>query len=287
MRKYINFIKISLVVLVLGLSGCYEQEVAPIVEPGGLGYTTATFTTDFTGNEVTEGDTITYTITLSKPIEYDLKFTLQFDGDLSDIEYPEDGVTIPAYSTEAKFQIVFVYDNIPEEDEAISYEIGIYNVNYQYLLHNTTYPNPSLTIKNKNDSNGLTVAVEWPDHGDDWDCYMIDENGAGIYGGKYDWVGFAGATGADPEIMILKDQAWVTVTDGVYYVDVDPYAVGNDKTDFKVSIGHPDQTVEFINFTFDKSKAGDYPTTWGYSAVKIVKAGMKFTCTLSPEFASE
>ena len=101
----------------------------------------------------------------------------------------------------------------------------------------------------------------------------------------YDAVGYAGATGANPEIMIFDAGGlpW-TIVDGTYFVDVDPYDVSHDITDFKISIGHPDQSVEFFEFTFDMAKTDGYPATWGYSAVKIVKAGKNYTCTLSPEF---
>ena len=235
MRKYINFIKVSLVFVVFGLTGCYEQEVAPIVEPGGLGYTSATFTSDFTGDEVVEGDTITYTITLSKPIGYDLTFEVNYEGNPDDVEITP--CTIPAYSTEGELQIVFVLDNIPEKDVPIKMEIGVFDIGTKNLLFDTTNPVLNLTLKNKNATNGLTVAVKWPDSHDDWDAYIIDAKGNGT---EYntDWVAFEGATGDNPEIMIFDagNYPW-DVENGIYYVDLDPYDVASEQTDFTISVG--------------------------------------------------
>jgi hypothetical protein len=286
MKKYLNItVILSIALLAFGLSGCYEQEVVPPIKPGGLEYTSATFTTDFSGNEVTEGDTINYHIKLSKPLEYSLTFTVKTNGNPDDIEVHE--LTIPAYKTEGDISIIFVDDNIPEKDQQIKLEVGVFDIGHKYMLSETKNPVLDLTLINKNDPDGLSIAVAWPDSNDDWDAYLIDENGEGIYGGRYDWVGWAGATGADPEVMVFKDRSWVTVPNGVYYVDVDPYAVENDKTNFKISVGYPDQTVEFFEFTFDKAKAGggEYPITWGYSTLKIVKNGMNYDCSLLPQYS--
>ncbi len=277
MRKYINFIKISLVVMVFGLSGCYEQEVAPIVEPGGLGYTSATITTDFTGTEVKEGETITYMVKLSKPIEYDLTFKLKVSGDADAIEYED--LTIPAYATEGEMVINFVNDGIPSsEDKSVSFEMGIFNVNYQYLLTDTDYPSLDLTVKNVNDPTLLTIMFGWASEDDidivtwsDTDTYPMTPWGDG------------GATGSNPE---FDKSIWLSDPVGTYYVNIMHW--GAPSFDYKFTIGHPDGSVQIIEGTFDSDNLDQYTmdpwTAWGgsyasYRILKVVNNGTKFVVT--------
>ncbi len=288
-RKILNISIILIAILSLGISGCYKTEVAPVIEPGGYGYTTATFTTDFTGTEVSEGDTITYVIKLSKPVDFDLTFSVNFSGNPDDISY-EDAV-IPAYGDSAVMQIVVVADDIPELDQDVTLEVGDFDLGTKYQLVNTTNPVLNLKLKNVNDPGGLTIAMSWPDDNDDWDGYVIDEAGNGDPNGwGYDYAGYAGATGADPEIMLFLEDfyGYWTADDGVYYLDVDPYDVAASTTDFTMSVGYPDGTVEFFNFTFDmaKANAGDYPMVWAYSTLKIEKTGLTYDVSLLPEYTS-
>ena len=289
MKKLLNISIISVALFALLFSSCYEQDVVAPIEPGGLGYTTATFTTDFTGTEISEGDTITYDIELSKPVDFDLTFSVKVTtGDEHDVSYQN--VTIPAYATSATLSIEFIADDIPELDKDITLEIGIDDIGTKYQVVNTNYPVLNLKIKNVNDPGGLTIAVEWPNVDDDWDAYLIDEAGLGDPTfSYYDFVGYTGATGANPEVLVFLEDfhGYWTAPDGVYYLDLDPYAVNDAITPFTCSIGHPDGTVEFINFTFDMAKAdaGDYPMTWGYSTLKIVKTGLSYEVSLLPQYS--
>ena len=289
-RKILNISIILIAIVSLSISGCYKTEVAPVVEPGGYGYTTATFTTDFTGTEVSEGDTIIYTIKLSKPVDFDIPFSVKFTGNNpDDISYED--VKIPAYEDSASLMIVFVADDIPELDQDITIEIGDFDLGTKYQLVNTTNPVLNLKLKNVNNPGGLTIAMSWPDDNDDWDGLLIDEAGAGDPNGwGYDYVGYMGATGNDPEILLFLEDfyGYWTAADGVYYLDVDPWDVSASTTDFTMSVGHPDGTVEFFNFTFDmaKANAGDYPMTWAYSTLKIVKTGLTYEVSLLPEYES-
>jgi len=287
LKKFSNKI-IIIAIISFVLSGCYKTEVAPIVEPGGLGYTSVTITPDKTGTEVTEGDTIVYSIVLSKPVDYDLKFTVKYTGCYASDLIFED-VTIPAYSTEGEMPIVFNADNIPEVDRNITVEIGDFEVGRQSNFIGG-FPVFSLSLKNLNNPGGLTVSVGWADDNDDWDAYLIDEAGAGDPNGwGYDFVGYDGATGADPEILdFLEDYyGYWTAPDGNYFVDVDPYDVAAAKTDLTFRIGYPDGKVDSIKTTFDMAKKDTYPMTWGYSVLKIVKsAGLKYTVSLLPEYTA-
>lgn len=288
MRKYFKLPIISLALIVLVFSSCEELEMAEPISTED--YPVATFTTDFTGTEVTEGDTITYTIIMDKMMDTDVKFSVDLDASstANAMDYIAEDVTIAAYSTEAVMQIIIVSDNYPEVTENLKIEVGCFVLGQRYTLNPTTENGmQDLSIINVNYPGALTVGVLWADDHDDWDAYLIDEAGAGaVYGETtYDWTGYAGATGADPEIMIYMDGAlpW-TMPDGVYYVDVDPWAVAANVTDFEISVGHADQSVDVYNFTFDNAKTADYPMTWGFSAVKIVRAGDTFTSSLVPAF---
>ena len=295
MKKIIKYLFGLLFLTLVVSTGCKkDQIVEDPITPGGFGYSLATFTTDFTGNTVTEGDTITYIIKLNKMLDRALTFTLaQSDGTADvDNDFIWEPVTMAPYTDSTSFQIIVNYDVLPEVAETAKFELGVFGLADRYLLDPATVnPVLDLTINNYNDPGGLTVAMYWADDHDDWDAYVIDEAGAGDPNGwGYDYVGYEMATGADPEIGIFMEDYygnWIA-PDGTYYVDVDPWDVSNEVTDFVISIGHPDGSVEFFDVTFDMTKAdaGDYPTIWGYSVLKIVKTGLSYVVTELPEYTA-
>ena len=263
--------------MVFGLSGCYEQEVAPIVEPGGLGYTSATITTDFTGTEVKEGETITYMVKLSKPLEYDLTFELKVDGDADAIEYED--LVIPAYSTEGELEIYFTNDDVPSTDvKNVSIEMGVFDIGHSKMLVDTTYPKLDLTVTNYNDPTLLTIMFGWNSDDDidivtwsDTDTYPLTEWGDG------------GASGANPE---FDKSIWLADPVGTYYVNIMHW--GAPSFDYKFALGHPDGSVQVIEGTFDSDNVDQYTmdvwTAWGdgyasYRILKVVNDGNKFVVT--------
>ena len=272
MRKNIFLNILGVFAILIALTSCDEQDVAAIISTDN--YPTATFTTDFTGNQVVEGDIIKYTITLDRPCEHDLSFSLKTSGtaDENDVTYPE-SVTIPAYETTADFVIEFTVDNIPEDEtKTFSFELGEFELETRYFLKPTTVnPKMDLTLVSKNDPDALTVFVEWDNGDDDWDLMIIDEEGAD------EWTGWAGATGANPEITLLAN----TTADGTYYAELDPYDIVNSVVNFNISIGKPDQTNQFFTFTYEAENADTYPANWGVRIVKIVKVGDAYTCTMA------
>ncbi len=275
MRKKINII-LSVMLMVFGLSGCYEQDVVDPITPGNYGYTSATITTDFTDAEVTEGESISYTVKLDKPIEYDLTFDLKVDGDADALEYKP--LVIPAYSTEGVMVINFPNDGIPSADKNVSIEMGVFNVNYKYILTDTEYPTLDLTVKNVNDPTLLTIMFSWPTSDDidivtwsDTDEYPMTEWGDG------------GATGANPE---FDTSIWLSDPVGTYYVNIMHW--GAPSFDYTFTIGHPDGSIQIIEGTFDSDNLDQYImdpwTAWGdsydsYRILKVVNDGTKFVVT--------
>ena len=99
MRKLFNIQAILSLAFMFALFSCeYEQEVeAPISTDG---YSIAIYETDFSGTSVTEGDMISYTVTIDKPLDVDLTFTVMLlDGaaseDALEVEAAEDRMRGP------------------------------------------------------------------------------------------------------------------------------------------------------------------------------------------------
>ncbi len=106
MRKYLYNI-IGLFFLGIFAISCdsAHQDVSPVVSPDDN--PVATFISDFSGSTITEGDTITYSISLDKPHTASLTFSVKITGgtaDESDIEVISG--TIPAFKTETEVQII-------------------------------------------------------------------------------------------------------------------------------------------------------------------------------------
>jgi len=275
--KYIRIIlNIGLALLISTFVSCEmaelpEQEVSDTISPDG--YPVATFTTDFSGNTVAEGDTIRYTITTDKPIERDMKFVVMLKGgDADSHDYVAGDATIPAYKTSTQMEIVFLKDDVPEPEESISIEIGIESLGQKYLLNpSTVNPKLDLNITNVNVESMLTVAVGWTTMDDDVDIFAVLE-GAGL-------AAYA-ASSDNPEIMMIGDD----LPDGTYWIGFDPYHIEGNSFDYKVHFGAGDQSVTIIEGTFDMSALATYDVddvdgTAVYRVAKVVKSGTSYTYT--------
>jgi len=269
MRKYLyNIIGLFLLGIFAISCDSAQQDVSPIVSPDDN--PVATFISDFSGSTITEGDTITYSISLDKPHTTSLTFSVKVTGgtaDESDIEVISG--TIPAFHTETEVQIIISADNFPEESETIDLEIGLFSFAEMYVLNpSVVNPTPSFTIANYNAPNSLTISFGWEDDNDDYDVYIVDEGINNVFS--------QGATSSNPEALSLGNSA----PDDTYYVEVDPYYLENPSTTLTFSIGHPDQTVEFFTATFDSSLLDEYEEGGiGYRIFKIVKSGSTYTCS--------
>nr|WP_321451785.1 hypothetical protein [uncultured Carboxylicivirga sp.] len=272
MRNFNIYKILTVLVLSSALFSCYESDVEPVIDPAGYSTATIELEGSFDGT-VEEGDILTYNITLDKAMETDLEFDIkELAGDaVRDEDFIVTGGVIPGYATSTTLTVEFVANGIPEESKTLDFQVGVFALGQRYTLNpSTVMPEYSTTLKSVNDETGLTVAVEWDNHDDDWDLMIIDEAVTG------EWTGWAGATGDNPEVTLLTND----VPDGVYYVEVDPYSVENDVVHFNISIGKPDQSVEFFEWTYNAAESGDYPVGVGYQLVKIVKSGTGYTCSL-------
>ncbi|MCW3805402.1 hypothetical protein [Plebeiibacterium marinum] len=269
MKKYNKIYILCLVLALLVLPGCYEDEVADVVSPDE--YPTYTVTSDYDGGEIREGDVIKYTIKMDKMRTYATPFALHVIDESADDIIEFENVTIPAYSTEGVIEVTFIDDLLPSnEEQTIKYEVGCFSDAAKYLLNsNSKVVSQELTVKNYNDPSGLSIIVGWDNGDDDWDLMVVDE------GQNDEWTGWAGATGANPEqTLLLNEEA-----DGVYYLEFDPWDVLNDVVEFEILIGKPDHTAQSFSFTYDVEDDESYDKGWGYRVVKIEKSGSSYTCT--------
>ena len=106
---------------------------------------------------------------------------------------------------------------------------------------------------------------------------IVDEAGTG------EWSGWAGATGANPEVTFVDNDV-ANVPDGTYYLELDPWSVDTPIVNFTVTLGFPDGAVSTFDFTWDVANEANYPFGWGYQLVKIVKAGSSYTVTAMPGY---
>jgi len=277
MRKHFKYLIIGLVLVAFGVTGCDDDDVSATISPAD--YPVATFTTDFVGDVIPENGSITYTITIDKPIEYDLHFSIKYDGtvDEDDFEELEDAV-IPAYSTSTDISINFLYDGVSEEEETMSIEIGEFNLGTRYFLNPSTVNlKQELKVANLvNDPSLLSIQFDWSNSED------IDIVTWSATDPMEGW-GDGGATGAQPEMdesLLLSDPV------GTYYVNIMHW--GGPTFDYTFTIAHPDQTEQVITGTFDADNLDQYTndiwTDWGdpydsYRVLKVENDGTKFTVT--------
>ena len=164
MKRYIKHnLVIGLALLVVSFVSCNtaEQDVESIVEVNES-YPVASFTTEFTGNEAAEGDTIVYHVSINKPISVNLTFTATVvggDADGSDIE-AIDG-TIEAYETETDVSVVLTQDWVADSAETYEIEFGLTSLGEKYLVHpSTVNPVLALTVANYV-PDVLTISCDW------------------------------------------------------------------------------------------------------------------------------
>jgi len=274
MKKNIISKLFIVAILSITLFSCYEQEVSDVIDPSNYATATITPNAEFNGSSVVEGEQVVFDVTFDKPMEPDVQFDLtQMDGDAElHVDYDFAGGLVNGYYTNAKLTVDFPADMIVEADKTLSFKIEVPGLGQKYLLSpQTTYPEYSIDVKNVNDPSGLTINVEWDNHDDDWDVMVIDQ------GGTDEWTGWAGATGANPELALLGND----VPDDTYYLEMDPWDVGNDVVVFTINMGKPDQTNESFSFTWNVEDEGDYPAGWGYRLIKIVKVGEAYTLSIA------
>lgn len=280
MRKIFKYKLIGLTFLIVSFASCdtADQDVSPVVSPSD--YPVATYTPSSASTTLLEGDTLTYTITLDKPIDRAMTFKAKFlDGTASSGDYTAASVVMQPYTTEAKLLIIATYDNFPEVSENIQLELGVYGIADRYLL-NPSQVNPELdlTIGNVNDPTLLTIVFSWPVAFGDIDIVTWQDNA-----GTLEPWGDGGATSANPE---TDKSIWLADPVGDYYVNIIDW--GADPFPYKFILGHPDGTTQIIEGTFNTADYGAYTldpwTAWGgsydsYRILKVVNNGTSFVVT--------
>ena len=214
MRKNIKIASLlSLALIVFGLVGCdKEQEVESPISPDG--YPTATFTTDFTGSEISEGDTIYYTVSIDKQTMNPITFSARVVGGTgSDADFDVTSGTIAPYTSEAVIEIIAIRDYVADNDCTVELEIGSFSTGSRYELNaNTVNPVLSLSVENYiADGIEMTFGWEYEVAVDTSDMYMSDLHSMES---TYDHVDFdifiADAEGYDPA------DPWATFNPGAY-----------------------------------------------------------------------
>ena len=269
MKKNITQITLIAFIIIGVLGACSEeQDVADVRSTAD--YPVATFTTTSNVSSISEGDTVEYTITLDRPYFEQLVFGVNVTGDLVlDEDYTVWGGDMQGHETSTTLSIAFINDGFPEVAESMSIEVGAFGFDDRYVLNPTTV-NPTFTgnVTNVNEANRLTVAFGWPSDDDDFDVF--------IWQGAAFWGQSAGSD--NPEI---NTDIWGDDPDGTYYVSIDPWFLGAGSSDYTISVGHENGTVEVFNGHFDTADISGYTIDGGFAfrMLEIVKVGTDFTVT--------
>ncbi len=268
MRKFFKYM-VGLTLVATVLASCdyrtAEQDVQPTVSPDG--YPVATFTTDFTGTEVSEGDTILYSIVFDKPIDRSVTFHITPTDESTaeaDVDYIATPGIIQPYTLEAEASVVFISDDDPEVTESLGFELGATSLADKYLVNQSVVnPTQSVSVLSVNDPTLLTIKFEWDTESD---IDIITSPGY-IATDTVDYWGTGGASGANPEY----DYAiWLADPPGTYFLYVLNWG---DPTpfNFTLTLGLPDGTNEIYTGSFDYATAADdYERdimgigSWGY-----------------------
>lgn len=220
--------------------------------------TKSVFTVTPTTSTVTEGNNATFTVTIDKPVSYDIDFKLELvdsesTGSFRDFTTSGTETTIdeggfsmgkigykfkfPAFATSYTFTVTPFKDFKVEGQEKFKLMLlsagnglGLFDSSSQYLyLTVNDYVSNDVGIElvwdqNSYDVYGSLVEGTYLGADDnihsfsdyDYDLYLYDSSGNEV-------TGYAGATGAEPEDVVLD----ATLPDGVYDVYVDLYAHGS------------------------------------------------------------
>lgn len=272
--KLISFAFIALTVV-----SCYDQDVADVIDP--TDYPTATFITEFVGSEINEGDTITYSITLDKPCDFDIEFSVQITDSSSTVDEHDYVITsgeIPAFTTGPVEVSIIILEDIAhvELDEAITFEVGSFAAKEKYTLSpETENPLMDLIVKTKNNADVFKVFLEWDNGVDDYDAYLIDPSNVSV--------SYEGATGDNPEQLSLANSE----PDGEYFIEIDPWIIESGLTTFTGTFANPDDTYSTLVATVDtvKLRNDEYPMgAVGYQIMKITKTGSNYIVSTLSEY---
>ncbi len=131
-----KYILCTLIVLTVITSCSNKQEVAPIIDPANNPLATFTPMGDY--SNITEGDTLEFEITVDKLFDQDIDFSVILDESSSGTEedYLVRGGIFTALTTSTTLSIIFLNDNVQEEDETFDLEISAAeDIGYSFQLN--------------------------------------------------------------------------------------------------------------------------------------------------------
>lgn len=162
MKNYISYKLIGLALLIVSIVACdtADQDVSPIISPDGKPI--ATFTTDFTGSTINEGDTLKYIVTTNKAQDRAITFSARINsGTLTDDDIEVIPGVLSPYTTSATVEVVFLKDWEDTADETAVMEFGAFSIADRYQPNlSTVNPILNLTVLNYV-SPELTVSLDW------------------------------------------------------------------------------------------------------------------------------
>lgn len=274
-----NFIIWFMLLAAFGMVSCDEGlNTADTADPISTdNYPTLSFSTDFEGNEVAEGDTIMYQVTTDKPFENPVSLELSVSGDnVVDHDVENTEVEFPAFSADTvEFPVIFAMDDIPEETKELTYTIEDQDIGTQYTIHpDTEFPEQTVTVENVNDPNGLTVALDWENSADDLDLYGL------LYvDGSYADINVNAATADKPETLVED-----TGEEGEWYYTIDPFEVEQEEVNYTLSVGYPNQEVEIFEGSFN---ADDPSLTEDLAGLRVMQVTSTENASGDIEFSTE
>ncbi len=259
-----NFIKYKIAVcflLLMSVACDQDQDVSPIQDPATKPLISIA-RTDGGSNTLVEGDVLEYTITTDKMMAKEMVFSLVVNGgEVDETDFLIEGGVLAPYTTSTTMTVTVLADDVPElgEDAELTIEATDYATNWR-LNPAAETAEMSTSVANVNMDGVVSIALSWPNPEDDLDFYIFTSGGS-------NWGGGASAGSTNPEVNL---NLWPEDPNGDYYVEMDPFHLEGTSTPYKLSLGLPDGSVQFIEGVFDTANAESWETgPGGYRLLKV------------------
>lgn len=219
-KRYIKFSSWLLVITMISMVSCEDQDVAAVKTPENNPLVTITPDGDY--SSVEEGDTLWFSLTLDKMIENPVEFAPVLSetstADADDIEVL--GGVLPAYSLSGRVGVIVLADAMPEPGETLAFEVNADNDYAWNFQINPDYARQTVTANVKN----FDFSLEWSEatyEGEDMCGWGIDLD---IYPANADFSDYTldGASAACP----LEHGSFVGLSDDTFDIYVDYYDGG-------------------------------------------------------------
>lgn len=232
-----------------------EQEVSPVIDASQKALVSITRTDDGTGSAIVEGDVLEFEITTSKMLKNSVDFAaiLTEGSGVDESDFEVEGGVLNPFTTKTTMSITVLNDGFPELGEKLEFEIGAFDIAQNWILSpESDIEEVSLDVANVNEAGVITIALSWPNHDDDLDLYIYSVAADDFWGSS--------AGSDNPEITTAL---WPSDPNGTYYVGFDPYHLDGEGTDYTISIGFEDGTVQIFNGRFELADIDTYQVDGG------------------------